>query len=716
MGGIDKTTLARVAYTQMSPYFEGKSFLADVREVSNTCGLVSLQKQLLSQILSEECFNFFNVHEVNAIISHRLSNKKVLVVLDDVNNLQHLKCLVGRRDWFGLGIRIITTTLNDNDSLRLFSLKAFNSETRLENDFNELSKHVLEYAGGLPLALEVLGSFLCVFLDIGIDILIKKSLTVNEYNKLRMHDLLQQMERKNVREKSIDEPGKRWRLWVEKNATEMIEGMAIDNKRQMNKILILSADTFLKMKRLRLLIMGCLLRSLPSSFQPENVVILLLSYSNIEQLWRENIPLYKLKVLNLKGSKNPIKTSDFTTAPNLETLVLEGCTRLVYVHPSVRDLKRLKLLNIRGCKSLRSFPTKIGMESLEKLIFSGCSNLESFSEIDGKMECLLELHLDGMGIKGLPISIGNLSSLVLLNLKDCRNLYLRVSFTLGSAIFCWSLKKQTVVAQSTAEAEYVAAIGAVNQAIWLRKIMADLNQHQREATEINCHNQSAVAIAKNPVFHERTKHFKIKFHFVREIEQTQEVKLIHCSSEEQLADILTKPLSVPRFEDLRAKMGVCSMQAKEDIQNPTIGKCKSLKILNLSGCYKVEKLPENLQQVEFLEELDLSETSMRKQPPFSFQFKNLKVLSFNGSKGPSSMLQKNLPSLLNVIQRGRTNSMALMLPLLLGLSSLTRLNLKDCNLCEQPIRNAINLSCLSQVMIRIPNTRKYPIFAIHCCD
>ncbi|PPR91332.1 hypothetical protein GOBAR_AA29346 [Gossypium barbadense] len=119
MGGIDKTTLARVAYTQMSPYFEGKSFLADVREVSNTCGLVSLQKQLLSQILSEECFNFFNVHEVNAIISHRLSNKKVLVVLDDVNNLQHLKCLVGRRDWFGLGIRIIVTT-RDKHLLRSY--------------------------------------------------------------------------------------------------------------------------------------------------------------------------------------------------------------------------------------------------------------------------------------------------------------------------------------------------------------------------------------------------------------------------------------------------------------------------------------------------------------------------------------------------------------------------------------------------------------------
>ncbi|KAK8633073.1 hypothetical protein V6N13_013927 [Hibiscus sabdariffa] len=179
MGGIGKTTFARVVYDQMSSHFEGKCFIADVREVSDKFGLVSLQK-LLFQILSGEVFEFFNVHERNAIISHRLSHKKILVVIDDVNNLQHLKCLVGRHDWFGLGSRIIVTTrdehllqsyrvgdvykpsmLNDNDALRLFNLKAFDSETLPHDVFIELSAHVAKYASGLLLALEVLGSFLC---------------------------------------------------------------------------------------------------------------------------------------------------------------------------------------------------------------------------------------------------------------------------------------------------------------------------------------------------------------------------------------------------------------------------------------------------------------------------------------------------------------------------------------------------------------------------
>ncbi|KAK8329860.1 hypothetical protein V6Z12_A11G354100 [Gossypium hirsutum] len=626
MGGIGKTTLARVVYTQMSPYFEGKGFLADIREVSNKCGLVSLQKQLLSQILPNECFNFFNVHEGNAIISHRLSNEKVLVVLDDVHNVQHLKCLVGRRDWFGSGSRIIVTTrdehllrsyrigavykpttLNPNDALRLFNLKAFDGDTMPKYDFIELSEHVVSYAGGLPLALEVLGSFLCgrdivqwrsaierlkedsnkeilntlrisfdgleekeknIFLDIacffngekkdlvmkvldgceffpdiGIDILIKKSLIkVSDDNQyLRMHALLQEMGRKIVEEKCVDEPGKRCRLWKERDvhhvltkntATEVIEGMIIDNKRESSKMLNLSADTFSKMKNLRLLKVLCLsncddlkylsnelrlldwigypLRYLPSSFQPNNLVALFLPYSHVKQLWKGNRFLYKLKMMNLKGSQNLIKTPDFTTASNLEILILEGCTKLVHVHPSIGVLKSLKLLNLRDCKSLRTLPTRIGMESLETLILSGCSSLLRFPEIDGKM--------------------------------------------------------------------------------------------------------------------------------------------------------------------------------------------KRLKTLDLSSCYKIEYFPVNLQQVEFLEELDLSETSITEPPSFIFQLKNLNSLSFNGCKGPSSKLRPNLSSLFKVIQGRRTTPMAPMLPLLSGLSSLRRLNLRDCNLCEGDIpRDISGLSSLKHL-------------------
>ncbi|XP_040960370.1 disease resistance protein RPP2B-like [Gossypium hirsutum] len=106
-------------------------------------------------------------------------------------------------------------------------------------------------------------------------------------------------------------------------------------------------------------------------------------------------PLFNLKIMNLRGSQNLIKTPDFTTASNLEVLILEGCTKLVDVHPSIRVLKSLKLLNLRDCKSLRTLPTKIGMESLETLILSGCSSLVRFPEINWKMERLKTLDLSG---------------------------------------------------------------------------------------------------------------------------------------------------------------------------------------------------------------------------------------------------------------------------------------------------------------------------------
>lgn len=130
--------------------------------------------------------------------------------------------------------------------------------------------------------------------------------------------------------------------------------------------------------------------------------------------------------------------------------------------------------------------------------------------------------------------------------------------TLGSSIFSWSSKKQETVAQSTAEAEFVAATAAVNQALWLRKILMDLNLEQKESTEIFVDNQAAIAISHNPVFHGKTKHFNIKLFFLREVQKEEFVTLIYCNFEDQLADLFTKPLPVSKFEFLRQKLGVRS--------------------------------------------------------------------------------------------------------------------------------------------------------------
>ncbi|XVF70255.1 hypothetical protein PTKIN_Ptkin11bG0146200 [Pterospermum kingtungense] len=161
---------------------------------------------------------------------------------------------------------------------------------------------------------------------------------------------------------------------------------------------------------------------MPSCFQPDNLVALLLPNSCIEQLWKDSKLLYKLEILNIEGSKNLIKTPDFEMIPNIESLNFEACTKLVDLHPSIAFLRRLKLLNLSNCKRLRSLPTKIGMGYLQKLILQGCSNLKRFPEIDEEMQCLVEFYLDGTGIEELPSSIGHLSNLVLLSLKDCKNL------------------------------------------------------------------------------------------------------------------------------------------------------------------------------------------------------------------------------------------------------------------------------------------------------
>ncbi|KAB2623114.1 TMV resistance protein N-like [Pyrus ussuriensis x Pyrus communis] len=180
-GGIGKSTIAKAVYNLISHNFECSCFLSKVRESSMTDkGLAKLQKTLLYEILGGDKLKVANVDKGITLIKERLSSKRILLVLDDVNDMRQLRCLAGGSDgWFGIGSRIIITTrdkklltahhhnisiyevkkLNYHEALELFSWNAFKSNGPLDG-YAKLADHAIRHAQGLPLVLRVLGSHL----------------------------------------------------------------------------------------------------------------------------------------------------------------------------------------------------------------------------------------------------------------------------------------------------------------------------------------------------------------------------------------------------------------------------------------------------------------------------------------------------------------------------------------------------------------------------
>ena len=130
----------------------------------------------------------------------------------------------------------------------------------------------------------------------------------------------------------------------------------------------------------------------------------------------------RLKFIELKNSLKLIETPNFSEVPVLEKLDLENCINLCKIHPSISFLKRLTCLNLKGCKNLKNLPKKFAMESLEILIFSGCSKVKKIPKFGENMKHVSELYLDSTGITNLPTSIGNLTRLASLSVRDCKNL------------------------------------------------------------------------------------------------------------------------------------------------------------------------------------------------------------------------------------------------------------------------------------------------------
>ncbi|XP_052292132.1 disease resistance protein RUN1-like isoform X2 [Citrus sinensis] len=266
--------------------------------------------------------------------------------------------------------------------------------------------------------------------EIGISVLVDKSLiVVGSYNKIRMHDLLQELGREIVRQESIN-PGNRSRLWHHEDiyevltyntGTEKIEGICLDMSKV--KEFRLNPSTFTKMPKLRFLKFysssfngenkckmsylqdpgfaevkylhwhGYPLKSFPSNLSAEKLVLFEVPENDIEQLW-DCVKHYS----------------------KLNQIIHAVCHRLIAKTPNPTLMPRLNkvvILNLRGSKSLKSLPSEIfNLEFLTKLDLSGCSKLKRLPEISS----------DCKRLKSLPSSLCKLKSLGVLNLYGCSNL------------------------------------------------------------------------------------------------------------------------------------------------------------------------------------------------------------------------------------------------------------------------------------------------------
>jgi hypothetical protein len=127
---------------------------------------------------------------------------------------------------------------------------------------------------------------------------------------------------------------------------------------------------------------------------------------------------------------------------------------------------------------------------------------------------------------------------------------------LGSSLVSWSSRKKSSVAQSTTEAEYVAATSCCSQLFWITYTISDFGEEYTHVP-LQCDSTSAISVAKNLVLHSKTKHIEVRYHFLRDNIEKGKIALIHVPTHDQLANIFTKPLDQATFTRLREELGVC---------------------------------------------------------------------------------------------------------------------------------------------------------------
>ncbi|XP_050254550.1 disease resistance protein RUN1-like isoform X2 [Quercus robur] len=459
-GGMGKTTLARFVYDMISNKFKACSFIANIREESKNFGLRKIQQRLLRELLNDRDLKVHNDHDGVLMIKRRLRTKKILLVLDDVTELDQLKKLAGENCWFGSGSRVMITTrdkhllksreveeiyeaevLNHEEALQLFSLKALKMDHPPE-DYGKLSQAFVIYCKGLPLALEVLGSFLfgknidewkdgldrlnefpkkeildvlqisfnglepaekdiflyiaCFFnhmyqdvvikllgylglyAKIGLRVLIDKSLVKLHENQLWMHDLLQGMGRDIVHQECPKDPGKRSRLWSFED---------IDDVLTKNMGTEAIQGMVLKLHEPKMLYWN------PEAFSKMQD-LKLLEICGVQLMHDLKHLPNSLRILDWRGYPSKSLTSSFPSKSfeNLKFMNLSESLKLIEA-PDIIEVPNLESLVLKSCINLRRIHPSIGThKKLTILDLQRCENLMSLPS-KFELEYLEELNL-----------------------------------------------------------------------------------------------------------------------------------------------------------------------------------------------------------------------------------------------------------------------------------------------------------------------------------
>ncbi|KAI9127427.1 hypothetical protein K1719_001986 [Acacia pycnantha] len=478
-GGIGKSTIARALYNSIADNFEGLCFLSHVRKRSKEPnGLSHLQETLLAKlVIMAKDLNFGDYHEGIPIIQRRLSQKKILLILDDVDESNQLKALAGSCNWFGSGSRIIITTkdkqllkshgiesiydvkgLNSAESLELLSWYAFKKEN-VDSNYVAVCNRATDYSCGFPLALEVMGSNLR---GKGVNLWssaldqFKRRQERTIFNTLKLSYHMLEQEQKQVfldlacffnGEKlaniidillcvraiepkyAIDTLIDKSLIKIEQERVTMhdlIEDVGKEIVRQdspgkqsrlwfyQDILQVLQQDT--GTNKVEAIILDLL------EVHPTQLVYLDLSNSSCKFLQPSDKKFPNLSRMNLRNCKFLQHIPNLSGASNLTELWLDGCTNLTEIHDSVGCLNKLRELSAMRCKNLKILPSRLRLTSLEHLNLFGCLSLQTFPEVSIVMKAMQTLDLDKTKIIELPSSVRNLIGLETLSVEECPNL------------------------------------------------------------------------------------------------------------------------------------------------------------------------------------------------------------------------------------------------------------------------------------------------------